>query len=228
MEKEILLTGGRITQGVVRIGNHVHRPQCKNARFVHAALEHLAEKEIHCAPRFVGIDAKKREILTYMEGDVPVNLGEYSAEQCAAAAEIIRTLHDALADLPGCPKGATVCHNDLSPCNFVFINDLPTAVIDWDAADFGEPLDDLAYAAWMWLDIGNEENDSARVCEGIRAMLSAYGAEENAKLCSRMLRQMERVGSGIFPTAEQTLATRRWTESCRRWMEVFMKEYPEL
>ena len=50
MEKEILLTGGRVTQGVVRIGNHVHRPQCSNAGFVHSVLEHLAKKNISFAP----------------------------------------------------------------------------------------------------------------------------------------------------------------------------------
>ena len=100
MENEILLTGGRITQGVVRIGNHVHRPQCENAGFIHTVLEHLAEKEVPYAPQFLGVDAKGREILTYMEGDVPGNLVEYSMEQCAVAARIIRGLHDALASLP--------------------------------------------------------------------------------------------------------------------------------
>lgn len=228
MENEIMLTGGRITQGVVRIGDHVHRPQCEKAGFVHAVLEHLKRKGISCAPKFIGIDEKNREILTYMKGDVPDNLGEYSAAQCAAAARIIRTLHDALADFPDCPNGMTVCHNDLSPCNFVFAEGIPAAVIDWDAAKFGEALDDLAYAAWMWLDIGNEENDPEQVCKGISAMLSAYGAEENAGLCSRMLKQMERVGQGIFPTEELTIATRQWTESCSCWLKVFMKKYPEL
>ena len=228
MESEILLTGGRITQGVVLIGDHVHRPQCANAEFVHSVLQHLTGKNIPFAPRYLGVDAKGREILTFMEGNVPDNLGQYSAEQCAAAAKIIRELHNALSDFPNCPEGMTVCHNDLSPCNFAFINDLPAAVIDWDAAAFGDPLDDLAYAAWMWLDIGNDENDPAFVCDGIRAMLSAYGAEKNANLCNRMLRQMARVGRGIFPTEEQTRATRRWTESCRSWLKSFMQNYPDL
>ena len=228
MENEILLTGGRITQGVVRIGERVYRPQCENAGFVHAVLEHLEKKGIPCAPRLIGVDEKNREILTYMRGDVPDNLGEYSIEQCSAAAKIIRILHDAFVDFPDCPQGATVCHNDLSPCNFTFIDGFPNAVIDWDAANFGVPLDDLAYAAWMWLDVGNVENDPTFVRDGICAMLSAYGAEKNAKICSRMLTQMDRVGSGIFPTEEQTQATYRWTRHCRSWLEAFMEEYPEL
>lgn len=228
MENEILLTGGRVTQGVVRVGNRVHRPQCANAEFIHTVLGHLADKQIPFAPHFHGIDQSGREILTYMEGIVPGDLGKYTQQQCATAAEIIRALHDALRDFPGCPDGMTVCHRDLSPCNFTFINGHPTAVIDWDAAAFGEPLDDLAYAAWMWLDVGNDENDPSEVLSGLSAMQNAYGAPSRAELCVRMRRQMARVGASIFSTEEQTLATRRWTENCRDWLDNFMEQHPEL
>lgn len=228
MEREVLLTGGRVTQGVARIGDRVHRPQCANAGFVHAVLDHLAQKQLPFAPQFHGIDEKGREILTFMKGTVPDNLGEYSTQQCAAAARIIRALHDALSDFPGCPDGMSVCHNDLSPCNFTFVDGLPAAVIDWDAAAFGDPLDDLAYAAWMWLDIGNDENEPEKVLDGITAMLGAYGASNCASFCARMLRQMARVGASVFSSEEQTQATRRWTESCRSWLDDFMKRYPEL
>lgn len=33
MEQEILLTGGRITQGVARRGDRVYRPMCANSVF---------------------------------------------------------------------------------------------------------------------------------------------------------------------------------------------------
>ena len=122
----------------------------------------------------------------------------------------------------------TVCHNDLSPCNFTFINGRPTAVIDWDAAAFGDPADDLAYAAWMWLDVGNDENDPRVVREKMLVMLDAYGMSASAGFCRRIHRQMTRVGASVFPSEEQTLATRRWTEDCRRWLEDFMNQYPEL
>lgn len=228
MEREIPLTGGRITQGVVHIGDRVHRPQCENAGFVHDVLDHLAQKRNPFAPRFLGVDSSGREILSFLPGDVPGNLGRYTPEQCAAAARIIRALHDALRDFPGCPDGMTVCHNDLSPCNFTFIDGLPAAVIDWDAAAFGDPLDDLAYAAWMWLDIGNRGNSAEAVLQGMNAMLDAYGAPDRRDLCARMLGQMARVGAGVFPAEAQTLATRRWTEGCRRWLEDFMQTHPEL
>lgn len=222
------MSGGRITQGVARAGDRVYRPQCTNAAFVHAVLTHLERKEIPFAPRFFGIDSKGREELSFLPGEVPRDLGVFSAEQVARAARIIRTLHDALRDFPGCPDGMTVCHNDLSPCNFTFLDGLPSAVIDWDAAAFGHPLDDLAYAAWMWLDVGNPDQRPDAVASGLAVMLHAYGAPPSANLCARMMMQMARVGSGIFPTEAQTSATRRWTEECRRWLKVFMREYPDL
>lgn len=41
MEQEILLTGGRITQGVARRGDRVYRPMCANSDFVHRVLVFL-------------------------------------------------------------------------------------------------------------------------------------------------------------------------------------------
>ncbi|WP_165504856.1 phosphotransferase [Rhizobium pisi] len=42
-----------------------------------------------------------------------------------------------------------VYHNDLSPCNFVFRQQIPVAIIDFDAASFGRRVYDLGYAAWL-------------------------------------------------------------------------------
>ena len=136
MDNEIRLTGGRITQAVMRRGDFVHRSVCANSPFVHEVLRFLEGRNANRAPRFHGIDERGREILDYIDGTVPDNLGRFSAEQCRQAARIIKTLHDHLKYFPGCPDGWTVCHNDLSPCNFVFAGGEPIAVIDWDAAAF--------------------------------------------------------------------------------------------
>lgn len=217
MIREEELTGGRITAGVVRKGGLVCRPVKENSPFVHEVLRFL-DGLGGLAPRCHGIDGRGREMLDYLEGEVPADLGYFTDEQCIRAAELIRTLHRTLEAFPGCPAGMTVCHRDLSPCNFVFRGSMPAAVIDWDAAAFGDPLDDLAYAVWMWLDMGNDELDPADVRRRARLMLAACGAEE-AGFRERILRQMERVGNGIFPTAEQAAAVRAWTEQCRRWTE---------
>ena len=162
--EEIPLSGGRVTAGVVRAGDTVRRPCCPNSPFVHRVLSFLEEKDAP-APRFLGLDDRGREIISFLPGQVPDNLGYFSEEQLSAAGKLIRTLHDALSDFPDCSPGETVCHRDLSPCNFLFTGGLPAFVIDWDAAMVGNPLDDLAYALWMWLDMGNRGNpprDTAR------------------------------------------------------------------
>jgi len=160
MNKEIPLTGGLVTQGVVRIGSTIRRPVKPNSAFVRGTLHHLHTKAPGLAPEYLGQDPSGREIFSYLPGLVPADLGFFSDSQCAEAARIIRRLHDGLSTYPGLPDGTTVCHGDLSPCNFVFRPDLsgmPCAVIDWDAAHIGHAHDDLAYALWMWLDIGNDE-----------------------------------------------------------------------
>jgi hypothetical protein len=44
--EEFALSGGRITQGVVRKGNYVLRPCCPNSDFVHKVLMWLEKKDI--------------------------------------------------------------------------------------------------------------------------------------------------------------------------------------
>ncbi|PDT30771.1 hypothetical protein CO660_05345 [Rhizobium sp. L9] len=78
------------------------------------------------------------------------------------AARLIRRNHDATEGLVASPAGQSVelevvCHNDLSPCNFVFRSGRPVAVIDFDSASPGLRMHDLGYAAWMWLDLGDED-----------------------------------------------------------------------
>ena len=63
--------------------------------------------------------------------------------------KIVKELHDASSGFA--PKGKVICHNDLSPCNTVFRNDVPVAIIDWDSAAFGERWEDLTYILWLWI-----------------------------------------------------------------------------
>jgi hypothetical protein len=71
---ETPLTGGRLTPGVVRVGATVYRPIGPHWPFVHALLAHLERVGFSAAPRFLGIDDRGREILSYLDGEVPDNL----------------------------------------------------------------------------------------------------------------------------------------------------------
>src|SRR3954453_12412815 len=177
------LAGGRITEGVVRVGDTVRRPTGPHSVLVHDLLRLFEAKGLACVPRLLGVDGDGREVLTFLHGWVPPNLEwrRWRDEQVVAAARIVRELHDATAG-SGLTVGAEgVCHGDLSPCNFVFVDGLPRYVIDFDAAYPGTRRQDLAYMAWMWL-VGREDSsESPPFRERLRQMrllLDTYGLED--------------------------------------------------
>ena len=215
---ETQLLGGRITKGVVRKGDYVLRPCCQNHLFVHAVLKWLERKGVSLAPRFIGMTEDGREITSFLCGTSPDNLQCYNDEQIYRAGMIIKELHLALRDFAGCANGQTVCHNDLSPCNFMFMNEMPYAVFDWDAAGIGDPMDDIAYAAWMWCDIGNDDYTPTEISIKIGVMLDAYGLEKKQRvaLVPSMHVQMQRVADSLL---EGGFADgHKWATECKRWL----------
>src|SRR5262245_33001210 len=100
MEEEVALAGGRTTAGIVRVGATVRRRVKPGAAFAHALLRHLETRGFDGAPRFVGLDETGREILSFLPGSVPPELGHFSDDQLAAAARLLRSLHDATLDCP--------------------------------------------------------------------------------------------------------------------------------
>jgi aminoglycoside phosphotransferase (APT) family kinase protein len=178
VQEEVLLTGGRITQGVVRVGNTVRRPTGPHTPFVHSLLRHLEEVEFDGAPRVLGIDEQGREVLTFFEGHVPPDLATWSAGQLVRAAELIRRFHDATAGTELAAGEEVVCHNDLSPCNAVFVGGMPAAFIDFDEAAPGPRARDLGYAMWMFLDLGPAGVDVRTQGRRVRMMCEAYGVGE--------------------------------------------------
>jgi Phosphotransferase enzyme family len=179
-ETERPLSGSRVTQGVVRIADTVRRPPTLNSPFVHAVLKHLQTSGFTGAPCSLGSEEAGRDIFSYIEGgEVPKDLGWYDDDVLIEAASLIRGYHDATSNLLAAPSAQTaklevVCHNDLSPCNFVFQKGRPTAIIDFDAAAPGPRLHDLGYAAWMWLDLGNDDIDLDRQRHRLKVFSSAY------------------------------------------------------
>lgn len=218
-EMEVPLTGGRITQGVVKKGNVVLRPQGEHAELVHQVLLFLQEKNVGCVAHFYGIDEQNREILSFLPGTCPNELDDFSEEQCCQAAKIIRLLHETLREFPNCEDGQVVCHNDLSPCNFIFQNGLPYAVIDWDALSIGDPVEDLAYAIWLWLDMGYEQRDVVTIGQKMKQMLDTYGLkqEQRTDFLNHILMQMQRIER--FGRLQKRHETTAWAEKCQRWLK---------
>lgn len=146
--------GGMTTPGVVRVGDTVRRPLKKESAFVHDVLRHLERQGFDRVPRFLGIDEKGREMLTYIPGTVPHGLGGFRKEQWLAAARLLRRFHDATVDSELKGECEVVCHGDPAPGNYVLRDGMPFALIDVDGAHPGKREEDVGYAAWMWLHIG--------------------------------------------------------------------------
>jgi len=189
-------------------------------------LKWLENKGVSVAPRFIGLSDDGREITSFLAGSSPNDLIKANDSQLHEAGQMIKTIHDALSDFPGCAGGQTVCHNDLSPCNFMFLNGLPYAVFDWDAAAIGDRLDDVAYAIWMWCRIGSPENSPIDAVRMINIILNSYGLRnENRKtIINKIHEQIKRVEKSMteFLTASGQYERRenfqQWTNDCSSWL----------
>jgi len=221
MESEIPLNGGRVTKDVVRVGDTVRRPPTFNSPFVHKLLEHLAASGFDAAPRSSGCDEFGRDIFTYIDGDVPRDLSWHGDDVLIGAARLIRRYHDAteglVASLPARAVGLeVVCHNDLSPCNFVFGSGQPLAIIDFDSASPGPRLHDLGYAAWMWLDLGDDDIEPDLQRRRLTMFCRAY--DENVDLPRVIdfivLRQRILIAQG---RRVGDAAMERWADDCLEW-----------
>ena len=150
VETEVPLSGGRITQGVVRVGDTVRRPVSAASPFVADLLGLLHERGFTGAPRYLGRDRAGRDILSHLPGQVPARFRPWSDGQIATAGALLRALHDATRGSALAGAHPVVCHHDPGPNNTVFRNGSPAAFIDFDTAAPGDPLEDLGYMAWTW------------------------------------------------------------------------------
>ncbi len=162
-QAETPLTGGNVNTGVVRVGDTVRRALTAASPAIHRLLRHLEASGFTACPRFLGIDDKSREILSYIDGETGVEPSLWETEEAlVATALMLRALHDATATYrsDGSEDWAfshrdparheVICHNDFAPYNFVFAGGVPIAVFDFDLAGPGPRLWDVAYAAfWM-------------------------------------------------------------------------------
>jgi Ser/Thr protein kinase RdoA (MazF antagonist) len=221
---EAPLSGGRVTSGVVRVGNTVRRPRQPNAELVRALLELLEAVGVELAPHYVGVDEQGREMFSYLEGWVPDELDAGFADATlAAAARLIRRFHNATTGSPLAGSSEVVCHNDLSPCNFVFRAGAPVAMIDFDNASPGARLDDLGYALFLWLNIGTDGPGAAEQARRIAIFCDAYdipnGAEVVGAIAAAVAASIERLH------AEGRLADVEWWQAQLDWIK---QHEPEL
>lgn len=215
---EVPLSGGRVTPGVVRVGETVRRPATANSGIVRLLLQHLAARGFESAPDYLGTDDRGRDVLGFIPGEVPADLGFHDDAALVAAARLIRRFHDLGAELIASSAAdgvEVVCHNDLSPCNFVFRDSRPVAMIDFDAAAPGTRARDLGYAAWLWLDIGSPENDAPEQARRLRVFLGAYGMDAARPVVAAMLERQAELATEGRQNGNAAMAD--WAGRCRDW-----------
>jgi len=166
MSEEHPLVGGMDpSAGVVRVGDTVRRPARRSSVAVRSLLLHLEDVGFDGAPRFLGVDDRGRDVLSFIEGDVPLPPYPRWALTDAALCDLgrlVRSFHEATTGFDASSVtgwsdewsdpagGAAICHNDLFPENVVFRGGRVVAFIDFAMAAPGRPLWDLAIAAQEW------------------------------------------------------------------------------
>ncbi len=188
------LSGGRITPGVVRIDDTVRRPAAAGTPDL---LRLLEARDFAGAPRYLGQDDEGRDILSYLDGWVPNRFQRWQNDQLAAFGVLLRAFHDATRTAPD----RVICHHDPGPNNTIFRDNLPVALIDFDTAEPGNPLEDLGYAAWTWC-IASKHNDPTRQATQVRLLSDAYG-----------LTQLQRCALVDAILERQSRNARFWTET---------------
>jgi len=203
------LHGGFVSE-VVRVGDTVRRRPGRNSVFVHRVLELLERAGWDGAPRFLGLDEKCREILSFVDGRAawrPHLRAQVGADaSLAAAAELMRRFHDVTAGTMLAGDCEVVCHNDLSPKNTVYRDSgpglRPVAFIDWDLAAPGSRIHDLAHMCWQFVGLGPQIEDAARAARQVRLVCDAYRLADRSAVVDTILWWQDRCWRGIQAGAE--------------------------
>jgi hypothetical protein len=163
---EALPAGGANRGAVVRVGSTVRRPSRPNSTSVQRLLTHLESVGFPGVPRPLGFDDEGRELLTWVEGEVPhrpAPLWALSVETLSSIGELLQDFRRAASTLrarpddnwfsePAVPRPfattANIGHNDIDFGNIVFKDRRAAALIDFDFAGPSDLVWEVAVAAY--------------------------------------------------------------------------------
>lgn len=222
-DHEVPLPGGIANRGkVVRIGDTVHRPQRDTSAATHALLHHLERVGFDGAPRFLGVDAQGREILTYIPGTPvipPYPDWALTDHALVSVAELLLAYHQAAAGFDPTPYnwplppprpmvGHLVSHNDPNLDNIIFRDGRAVALIDFDLAGPGSRLWDVACAARLWAPLRPDtyiaDARRGRAFQRLRLFVDAYGLDRAER--SRILPAVQQNQQWFFELVERHIA----------------------
>jgi hypothetical protein len=215
---EMPLAGGNVGE-VVRVGATVRRSTGPWSPAVHELLVHLESVQFPYSPRFLGIDDRGRETLSFIEGETvgdarPWPAWAWSDRVLSQVGKMLRAYHEAVATFrPSEPRawrftegrvGAdeVICHNDVAPYNIVVDKGEVVGLIDWDLAGPSAPEDDLAFAAWTFAPITTKRHAEALAAPAdpvgrIRLLCASYGLEDRSGFLDCIAKRMLASITGI-------------------------------
>src|SRR5918998_5052211 len=210
---EELLNGGLTNAGrVSRIGNTVRRPRQPTSPSTWALFDHLERVGFDGAPRFLGVDDRGREMLSFIPGEAaiePFKEWALTDEALVSVAELLRRYHDAAASfdaagrtwpefVPAEFREGLISHNDPNLDNIIFSGGVAVALIDFDLASPGSAVWDVTCAARLWAPL-RDERDIPEVLRGrsldrLRIFVDAYGLarQDRMRVVEAALRTHER------------------------------------
>lgn len=227
-EYEELLTGGNVSN-VYRVGDTVRRELKPDSPKIHKLLNHLHNKGFNYAPKFLGIDEKGREILSFIEGEsgnYPLKDYMWSDDVLIEIAKMIRLYHDSVSDfsfddswqsIDNTPQQFEVlCHNDFAIYNIVFNHERPRGIIDFDVAGPGPRLWDIAYTLYTCVPLSryylsetgekvyyNSLLHADRVKRRVKLFFESYGEEIEQDYLEMVLLRLDGLCKTIIRKADE-------------------------
>lgn len=238
--------GGGAVGGAIRVGRTVRRPTGPWTVAVHELMDHLRESGLRGIPEVLGIDEQGRESLVYLEGrGVQVDREVVLDNVLEGAVTWLREFHDLVEGFrPPGPRvwrageselepGQIICHNDPGAYNWIIQSGHFAAMIDWDMAGPGEPIDDLAFMLWSALPLYREIGIDDLV-RRLNQAVDAYGEWGPTTILDAVERRMalasDRIAEGQARGDEGMLNLAKVGEPqrTRARVEAFRARLPEI
>ncbi len=190
----------------------MRRPVHRWTPAVHGLLRYLEDIGFNRVPRLLGVDGN-HEVLSYVEGDVgtrpwlEVLKTDRGLEQVAG---FLKSYHLAVRNyippedaewyVPGLKwrPGMIIRHGDLGPWNTVWHDGTLNGVIDWDFAEPGESLSDIAQVAWhlvplrgkdFWQEVGFDHPPDLR--KRLNVLCNSYGGIDTPSVIDALIELQE-------------------------------------
>jgi hypothetical protein len=218
--REEPLHGGRNASEVVRVGDTVRRARDPGSASAARLLAYLESADYPYAPRYLGVDDRGRDVLTYIPGQTTDHPSQRADGAYARGAAMLRKLHDLTAGHPLAADRECFLHGDAVPFNTIFQDGMPVAFIDWTSCRPGDRLDDLGYMAWTWCvqAEGNVPVDAQAA--HLRELRDAYGPVPPRVLIDAMIRSQDRIvlhSQQAVRDSRNPAARRAWADEAVRW-----------